>query len=105
MSKKPITTTSFTSLATTGRAKAAFGTVVVSGAAPDSDVVRRNIGLGTEALARVGKKLLKPGVAIRAKKDVPQYAAAEGEPGVFIRRLNGRIERGRLHNGVFKVLE
>ncbi len=55
--------------------------------------------------SRVIEHLVKPGVVIGRKKDVPRYAVAEGEPGAFIRRLNGRKDRGRLVNGTFKVIE
>jgi len=67
--------------------------------------VLNNIKLASEALERVSKKLLKPGVAIRQKKNVPLYSIADGETGVFVRRLNGQTERGRLVNGIFQVLD
>ncbi|MDB5577586.1 MAG: hypothetical protein JWR80_2762 [Bradyrhizobium sp.] len=51
------------------------------------------------------KKISRPGVVIRAKKDMPQFSVAEGETGVFVRKLNGRIDRGRLVDGTFKVLD
>ncbi len=81
-----------------------FGTVVIRGAKPSAEVVVRNVELSTSALERVFKRLAKPGVTIRQKKDVPQYAVAEGELSVFIRRLNGRTERGRLVKGEFRVI-
>lgn len=89
-----------------GRAETTkFGSVVVTGFGPDVGVIAQNVERGVEALARASKKLLKPGVAIRAKKDVPHYAVVDGEPGVFVRRLNGRTERGRVVNGMFKVID
>jgi len=33
------------------------------------------------------------------------FFGPEDEIGVFIRRLNGRVERGRLVNGVFQVID
>lgn len=82
-----------------------FGDVVVRGARPSAASVKTNIARSTEALERVTKALTKPGVVIRAKKDVPQFSVAEGEPGIFIRKLNRRVERGRLVNGVFQVID
>ena len=85
--------------------KIKFGSVTISGRKPNAAVVTLNVERSTEALERVGKRLIKPGVTIRRKKDVPQYSVAEGETGVFIRRLNGRTERGRLVKGVFQVID
>lgn len=85
--------------------KTKFGSVVVTGARPSASSVKANVSRSTEALARVTKKLVKPGVSIRQKKDVPQFSVVEDEPGVFIRRLNGRIERGDVVAGVFRVID
>lgn len=85
--------------------KIKFGSVTISGRKPNPAVVTLNVERSTEALERAGKRLIKPGVTIRRKKDVPQYSVAEGETGVFIRRLNGRTERGRLVKGVFQVID
>lgn len=82
-----------------------FGCVTVSGAKPDAAVVRENVERGRAALERVARVLTKPGVRIRPKKDVPLYSASENEPGIFIRKLNGRVERGRLVDGSFKVVD
>lgn len=85
--------------------KTKFGSVTISGSRPNPDIVSRNVERSSKALERVGKQLTKPGVSIRPKKDVPRYSVAEGETGVFIRRLNGRVERGRLIKGVFRVID
>ena len=85
--------------------KTKFGSVVVTGARPSASSVKANVSRSTEALERVTKKLVKPGVSIRPKKDVPQFSVVEDEPGVFIRRLNGRIERGRVVAGMFKAID
>ena len=85
--------------------KTKFGSVTISGSRPNPEMVSRNIERSSKALERVGKKLTKPGVSIRPKKDVPRYSVAENETGVFIRRLNGRVERGRLVKGVFRVID
>ena len=82
-----------------------FGCVTVSGAKPDPDTVRENVERSRAALERVAHVLTKPGIRIRPKKDVPLYSASEDEPGIFIRKLNGRLERGRFVNGSFKVVD
>ncbi len=85
--------------------KTKFGSVIVTGTKPSAESVKANVNRSTEALERVTRKLMKPGISLRAKKDVPQFSVAEDEPGVFIRRLNGRIERGRVVAGVFKAID
>jgi hypothetical protein len=85
--------------------KVKFGSVTISGSKPSAGMVKLNVDRSTQALARVVKRIGRPGVDIRAKKDVPQFSIAEGEPGVFIRRLNGQIKRGRLVNGSFEAID
>lgn len=85
--------------------KTKFGSVVVTGARPSASSVKANVSRSTEALERVTKKLIRPGVSLRPKKDVPQFSVVEDEPGVFIRRLNGRIERGHVVAGMFKAID
>lgn len=82
-----------------------FGSAVISGAKPDAKLVQANVERSTEALERLTAKLAKPGVSLRAKKGVPRFSISENEAGVFIRRLDGRTERGRLVNGVFEVID
>ncbi|RJT29488.1 hypothetical protein D3227_31875 [Mesorhizobium waimense] len=85
--------------------KVKFGSVVISGAKPNAKLVQANVERSTEALEQVTAKLAKPGVSLRPKKGVPRFSIAENEAGVFIRRLDGRTERGRLVNGVFEVID
>ena len=85
--------------------KVKFGSVTISGSKPSARLVEINVERSTAALERVVKRLERPGVDIRAKKDVPQFSVADGEPGVFIRRLNGRVNRGRLIDGAFEVID
>ena len=85
--------------------KVKFGSVTISGAKPSKESVKGNVERSTKALERVTKKLSRPGVTIREKAGVPQFYADEGEKGVFIRRLDGRIERGRLIDGHFRVIK
>ena len=82
-----------------------FGSVTVTGMKPTAAAVKINVERSTQALERITKSLARPGVMLRPKKDVPQFSVAEGESGVFIRRLNGRVERGRLVGGRFRVID
>lgn len=82
-----------------------LGNVTVSGQRPSADVVRSNVAASTAALARVGAKLIKPGVHLPPKKGVPRYSADENNPGVFIQRLDGKITTGKLQNGQFVEAE
>ena len=88
-----------------GVSKVKFGSVTISGVKPSAAMVRTNVERSSAALERVTKKIGRPGVVLRAKKDVPQFSVAEGETGVFVRKLNGRTDRGRLVNGIFQVLD
>ena len=85
--------------------KVKFGSVTISGAKPSAATVKTNVERSSAALERVAKKITRPGVVIRAKKDVPQFSVAEGETDVFVRKLNGRTDRGRLVDGIFQVLD
>lgn len=85
--------------------KVKFGAVTITGAKPRAATIKINVARSSEALARVAKRLARPGVNLPAKKDVPQYWAAEGEPGVFVRKLNGLINRGRVVEGQFQVID
>lgn len=81
-----------------------FGSVKITGQHPDAEVVNQNIERGTKALERLARDLGRPGVSLRPRKNVPLYSAAD-EPGIFIRKLNGRVDRGRLVDGQFKVID
>lgn len=85
--------------------KTRLGNVTVSGAKPSAELVRNNIARSTQALERVGKKLIKPGVRLPEKKGVPRYSADENSPAIIIRRLNGQVTTGRLENGQFVETE
>lgn len=91
---KPVATSARTVITT-------LGEVTVRGAKPSAELVRANVARSTRALERVGEKLTKPGVHLPQKKGVPRYSADENNPGVFIRRLNGKITMGQLRNGQF----
>lgn len=49
--------------------------------------------------------LFTPGVFIEEKRDVPLYWESDNEPNVFIRRLNGRDQRGRIIDSEFQVID
>ena len=78
-----------------------FGNVTVSGQSPSAELVKINIARSSEALERVSKRLMRPGVNLPAKKGVPLYSADENDPGVFIRRLDGKVTTGHLRGGRF----
>ena len=81
--------------------KTRLGNIIVSGRRPSAEVVSSNVAASTAALERVGTKLIKPGVRLPQKKGVPRYSADENNPEVFIRRLDGKVTIGKLHNGKF----
>ena len=83
--------------------KIRFGDVVVTVRAPTKADVQRSVELGTAALERVKGRLTRPGIRLYAKKGVPLFFADPDTPGMFIRKLNGRRDRGVLENGQFKV--
>jgi hypothetical protein len=87
------------------RSTVKFGGVIVVAPKPSSAQLKRNVTASTEALERATKRLVRPGVRLYAKKDVPLYSADPRQPGVYIRVLNGRTERGILENGKFKVVD
>ena len=82
-----------------------FGDVTVTARRPSDAEVQHSIDSSTLALGRALKSLLKPGVRIRPKKDVPLYSAAPDAENVFIRLLNGKRDRGILKNGQFMVID
>jgi hypothetical protein len=78
-----------------------LGNVTVTGTKPSLELVKSNVARSTQALERVGKKLMKPGVYLPEKKGVPRYSADENNPRVIIQRLDGRTTIGRLQDGRF----
>jgi hypothetical protein len=84
-------------------AKVTFSGVTVLAPKPKAADVRHNVAMSSEALERAKKRLMRPGVRVYARKDVPLYSADPDRPGVYIRELNGKIDKGVLENGTFKV--
>lgn len=67
--------------------------------------LRRNLDLSAAALQGLKSALLKPGIRIRRKKDVPLFYSTDEEPDLFVRELNGKRERGIFENGSFKPID
>ncbi len=82
-----------------------FGSITVSAPAPARELVERNVALSSQALARVAKRLARPGINLRAKKNVALYWLDGDDPDVMIRQLNGKTERGALVDGEFKAID
>jgi hypothetical protein len=85
--------------------KISFGDVVITARRPSEDEIQRNAALSSAALARALPRLLRPGVRIYPKKDVPLYSADPEHPSVIIRKLNGKVQRGVVENGQFKATD
>ncbi len=84
-----------------------FGDVTITARRPAEAEIRANVEASSAALKRALPRLLDPGVRIYAKKDVPLYWADPDNPEEgFIRKLNGKTERGVLDDdGVFKAAD
>jgi hypothetical protein len=84
-----------------------FGDVTITAQRPSEAEIQRNVEASTRALKRALPRLLRPGVRIYAKKDVPLYWADPDSPAEgFIRKLNGKLQRGVLdHDGQFKAID
>ncbi|MEG3162420.1 hypothetical protein U1763_18110 [Sphingomonas sp. LB2R24] len=85
--------------------KIKFGDVTVTAPAPSATMVKHNVKRSTEALERLAKRLGKPGVSIRARKNVPLFSLDSDNPDVMIRTMNGRTERGRMVDGAFHAID
>lgn len=85
--------------------KIKFGDVTVTAPGPSATMVKHNVKRSTEALERLAKRLGKPGISIRARKDVPLFSLDSDNPDVMIRTMNGRTERGHMVDGVFHATD
>jgi len=82
------------------------GSVTIKGVGLPSVVeVQRNVVAGQMALSRAKNAFLKPGIRIRAGKNVPLFSVDPGNPSVLVRLLNGKRERGVVKNGAFEVCQ
>ncbi|HEX7818998.1 MAG TPA: hypothetical protein VF463_00110 [Sphingobium sp.] len=82
-----------------------FGAVTVSNAAPDVDTLVYNVKAGRDALGRVRDALVKPGVTLGHKSEVPKFRVDAKDPTTLIREVNGRIDRGHIVGGTFVPAE
>lgn len=87
------------------RSRTKFGDITVLAPRPSRSQVKKNVAASYLALERASKRFIKPGVRLRAKKGVPHYSADADRPGVYIRVLDGRTDRGVLEKGAFKVID
>jgi hypothetical protein len=85
--------------------KIKFGDVVITAQRPSDAEIRRNAEESTAALARALPRLVRAGVRIYPKKDVPLYWADPDNSDGFIRKLNGKVQRGVLEDGQFKAID
>jgi hypothetical protein len=83
-----------------------FGDVAITAQRPSDADIQRNVEESRKALKRALPRLLRPGVRIYPKKDIPLYWADPDSPDDgLIRKLNGKIERGVFEDGTFKAID
>ncbi|WP_199520207.1 hypothetical protein [Fulvimarina endophytica] len=82
-----------------------FGDVTVTAPAPSATAVKHNVERSTEALERLARRFARPGVSIRARKDVPLFSLDSEDPDVMVRTMNGRTERGHMVDGSFHAID
>jgi hypothetical protein len=82
-----------------------FGDVTITAKRPSDAEIQRNVEESSRALARALPRLARPGVRIYPKKDVPLYWCDQDDPNIFIRRLNGKTQRGVFEDGQFKATD
>jgi hypothetical protein len=82
-----------------------FGDVTITAQRPSDAEIKRNVEESSRALARALPGLVRPGVRIYPKKDVPLYWCDDDNPNIFIRKLNGKIRRGVFEDGQFKATD
>ena len=69
--------------------KVKFGDVTIWAPRPSEAQIRANVEASTEALRRGLERLIRPGIKMRERKNIPYYHVDPDNSGVFIRRLNG----------------
>jgi hypothetical protein len=83
-----------------------FGDVTITARRPSDAEIQRNVEASTNALKRALPRLLRPGVRIYPKKDIPLYWVDPDNPDEgLIRKLNGKVQRGVLEDGTFKAID
>lgn len=78
-----------------------FGAVTVTNAVPDAATLVFNVNAGREALVRAKGALVKPGVKLGHKSEVPKFRVDAQDPTTLIREVNGRTDRGHIVGGTF----
>jgi hypothetical protein len=82
-----------------------FGDVTITAKRPSDAEIQRNVEESSRALARALPALVRPGVRIYPKKDVALYWCDQDNPNIFIRKLNGKTQRGVFEDGQFKATD
>jgi hypothetical protein len=80
-----------------------YGKVTMKIKRPSATTVLSNVAAGQKALERARTKILRPGVTITVHKGVPLYSADPDHPSTLIRKLDGKVQRGRFVDGKFKA--
>ncbi|WP_249902390.1 hypothetical protein [Sphingobium sp. Ndbn-10] len=79
-----------------------LGNVTVSAQKPSAALVKDNVKRSSQALERAAARIVRGGVAIPQRKNVPLYSVDEDNPKIVIRKLNGQVSRGQLVDGKFQ---
>jgi hypothetical protein len=87
------------------RARVKVGDMIVSGDKASAAEVKTAVARSSEALNRLSRVIVEPGVRLSKRKDVPLFSIDPNNPGRVLRELNGRVDRGILENGAFKILD
>ena len=82
-----------------------YGTVSAKVAKADGKAVGKSVEIGKVLLRKAGNELMKPGVKLSSKRGVPLYHSDPDKPGLLVRRIDGRTERGVFKGGEFQVTE
>ena len=81
-----------------------LGNVTVSAQKPSAALVKDNVKRSSQALERAAARIVRGGIAIPPRKNVPLYSVDEDNPKIVIRKLNGQVSRGQLVDGKFQEL-
>lgn len=83
--------------------KVKFGSVTVEARAPTNAMLTKNITSGQDALLRATSKIVRPGVSLDQRPEIPVYHADPSVPGRIIRELRGKCQSGVFVDGKFRV--
>ncbi|MGH1509979.1 hypothetical protein [Ralstonia solanacearum] len=85
-----------------GAMTVSFGDVSVVVAKPSAEAVELGVKASARVIAKLGRRLLEPGLTIAHGRDVPVFTADPADPQRVVRQLNGKTETGRFVRGKFK---